>query len=155
LNPHNGNLHHQSAEAESLLDRRPFSDSKHSGCNTPTATASLAGVNLTSADHAALESRWIDPALAERAGLRRVDALADGEIIGRKSDDYAGILIPYCLPGSDQIREYRSRRDPPDLECDAAGNLKPRQKYLSPPGGCLCVWRDGLWSREATCRECR
>jgi len=26
------------------------------------------------------------------------------------------------------------RRDHPDLEYDSAGNLKPRQKYLSPPG---------------------
>ena len=26
------------------------------------------------------------------------------------------------------------RRDQPDLEYDSAGNLKPRQKYLSPPG---------------------
>src|SRR5262249_6620082 len=31
-------------------------------------------------------------------------------------------------------REYRLRRDEPDLEYDSAGNLKPRQKYLSPPG---------------------
>jgi len=155
LNPHNGNLQHQSAEAENLLGRRPFSDSKHSGCNTPSATASLAGVNLTLADHAALKSRWIDPALAERACQRCVDALAGGEIIGRKSGDYGGILIPYFSPGSVRVHEYCSRRDPSDLECDAAGNLKPRQKYLSPPGGCLCVWRDGLWSREATCRECR
>ena len=26
------------------------------------------------------------------------------------------------------------RRDQPDLEYDGAGNLKPRLKYLSPPG---------------------
>ena len=155
LNPHNGNLHHQSAEAENLLGRRPFSDSKHSGCNTPSTTASLAGVNLTSADHAALKSRWIDPALAERACQRCVDALAGGGIIGRKSGDYGGILIPCSLLGSDRVRECCSRRDPPNLECDAAGNLKPRRKYLIPPGGCLCVWRDGLPSRRATCRECR
>jgi hypothetical protein len=155
LNPHNGNLHHQSAEAENLLVCRPISDSKHSGCNTPSATASLAGVNLTSADHAALKSRWIDPALAERACQRCVDALAGGEIIRRKSGDCAGILIPYFLPGSDQIREYRLRRVHPDLECDAAGNLKPRQNYLSPQGYCLCVWRDGLRSRQAAYRECQ
>src|SRR5215472_15095205 len=28
----------------------------------------------------------------------------------------------------------RLRRDQPDLEYDSASNLKPRQKYLSPPG---------------------
>lgn len=155
LNHQNCKLHHQSAQADNLLNRRPCADSKHSGCNTLTATASMAGVNLTSADYAALESRWIDRALADRAGLRRVDALAGGEVIGRKSDDYGGILIPYSLLGSDRVRGHCSRRDPPDLECDAAGNLKPRQKYLIPPGGCLCVWRDGLRSRRATCRECQ
>ena len=56
------------------------------------------------------------------------------EIVGRRRGNYAGILIPYFLPGSDQVREYRLRRDQPDLEYDASGSLKPRQKYLSPPG---------------------
>ena len=70
----------------------------------------------------------------ERAQLRRADSLTGAEVIGRKSGTYAGILIPYFHPGSDHVREYRLRRDQPDLEYDAAGNLKPRQKYLSPPG---------------------
>src|SRR5258706_8576547 len=35
---------------------------------------------------------------------------------------------------SNQVREYRLRRDHPDLEYDFAGNLKVRQKYLSTPG---------------------
>jgi len=56
------------------------------------------------------------------------------EIVGRRGGNYAGIIIPYFLPGSDRVREYRLRRDQPDLEYDSAGNLKPRQKYLSPPG---------------------
>jgi hypothetical protein len=56
------------------------------------------------------------------------------EIIGRKSGNYAGILIPYFRPGEARVREYRLRRDQPDLEYDSVGNLKPRQKYLSPPG---------------------
>jgi hypothetical protein len=60
--------------------------------------------------------------------------LTGAEIVGRKSGNYAGIVIPYFHPGSDQVREYRLRRDHPDLEYDSAGNLKPRQKYLSPPG---------------------
>ena len=72
--------------------------------------------------------------MADRAGLRRVDSLTGGEIIGRKSGNYAGIVIPYFSPGSGHVREYRLRRDQPDLEYDSAGNLKPRQKYLSPPG---------------------
>jgi predicted P-loop ATPase len=92
------------------------------------------GSALTSADYSTLEARWIDRDLADRAGLRRVDSLTGGEVIGRKSGNYAGILIPYFRPGSDHVREYRLRRDQPDLEYDSAGNLKARQKYLSPPG---------------------
>ena len=63
-----------------------------------------------------------------------MDSLTGCEIVGRRGGNYAGILIPYCLPGSDRVREYWLRRDQPDLEYDAAGNLKPRQEYLSPPG---------------------
>ena len=100
----------------------------------PSSTSCPVGSDLTAADYAALESRWIDRALADRAGLRRVDSLTGGEVIGRKSGNYAGIIIPYHHPGSDHIRDYRLRRDHPDLEYDSAGNLKQRQKYLSPPG---------------------
>jgi hypothetical protein len=63
-----------------------------------------------------------------------VDSLTGGEIVGRRGGDYSGILIPYFHPGSDQVRDYRLRRDHPDLEYDACGNLKVRRKYLSPPG---------------------
>jgi len=81
-----------------------------------------------------LEVRWIDRRLALQAGLRRVDSLTGGEIVGRRSGNHAGIVIPYFHPGSHRVREYRLRRDHPDLEYDSTGNLKPRQKYLSPPG---------------------
>jgi hypothetical protein len=91
------------------------------------------GSELTPADHAALEARWIDPEWAMRAQLRRVDSLTAGEIVGRRGGDYSGILIPYFLPGSDQVRDYRLRRHP-DLEYDTGGSIKVRQKYLSPPG---------------------
>jgi hypothetical protein len=89
---------------------------------------------LTVQDFAALEARWIDRGLALQAGLRRVDSLTGGEIVGRNGGNYTGIVIPYFHPGSDQVREYRLRRDHPDLEYDSTGNLKSRQKYLSPPG---------------------
>jgi poly(3-hydroxybutyrate) depolymerase len=36
--------------------------------------------------------------------------------------------------GSDQVRGYRLRRDHPDIESDSVGNLKVRQKHLSPSG---------------------
>jgi hypothetical protein len=42
-----------------------------------------------------LEARWIDRRLALHAGLRRVDSLAGGEIVGRKGGNHAGIVIPY------------------------------------------------------------
>jgi hypothetical protein len=32
------------------------------------------------------------------------------------------------------VRDYRLRRDQPDLERDSTGQLKTKQKYLSPPG---------------------
>ena len=98
------------------------------------AACALVGSDLRPPRLCALEARWIDQCLADHAHLRRVDSMTGGEIVGRNSGNYAGILIPYFLPGSDQVREYRLRRDQPDLEYDSAGNLKPRQKYLSPPG---------------------
>jgi len=94
----------------------------------------VVGSDLTSQDFAALEARWIDHRLALQAGPRRVDSLTGGEMVGRKGGNHAGIIIPYFYPASGQVREYRLRRDHPELEYDSAGNLKPRQKYLSPPG---------------------
>jgi hypothetical protein len=98
------------------------------------STATAVGSDLASQDFADLEARWIDRRLALQAGIRRVDSLTGGEIVGRKGGNHAGIVIPYFHPGSDQVREYRLRRDHPELEYDSAGNLKRRQKYLSPPG---------------------
>src|SRR5215472_5627914 len=101
---------------------------------TISETAGVAGSELTASDYCALEARWIDRDLAKQARLRRVDSLTGCEIMGRKRGNYAGIIIPYFLPGSDHVREYRLRRDQPDLEYDSTGNLRPKQKYLSPPG---------------------
>jgi len=98
------------------------------------STSRIIGADLTLSDYAELDARWIDRSLALQVGLRRVDSLTGAEIVDRKSGNYSGIVIPYFHPGSDQVREYRLRRDHPDLEYDSAGNLKPRQKYLSPPG---------------------
>ena len=100
----------------------------------PGRIPNLIGSDLTESDHEALESRWIDRGLAVRAQLRRVNSLTGAEVMGRKSGDYAGLLIPYFRPESNQVREYRLRRDRPDVEYDFAGNLKVRQKYLSAPG---------------------
>ena len=136
VNSFNGSIHHIEPQTkdESVFGRESFGDLGHVPEGAPIAAPKLLGSDLTPADYAALESRWIDRGLAERAQLRRADSLTGAEVIGRKSGNYAGIIIPYFYPGSDQVREYRLRRDQPDLEYDAAGNLKPRQKYLSPPG---------------------
>ena len=132
----NGSIHHQDPQRK---DENALGVHAFVGCEQSTETikcrgAGLIGSGLTDADYAALESRWIDRGLADRARLRRVDALTGAEAIGRKSGDYSGLLIPYFHSESNQVREYRLRRDHPDLEYDFAGNLKVRQKYLSAPG---------------------
>ncbi len=100
----------------------------------PSIPSSLAGSELASADLLALEARWIDRHIAQAAFLRRVDSFTGAQLTGRKGGDYSGIAIPYFSPGSHQVREYRLRRDHPDLEAGANGELRVKQKYLSPPG---------------------
>jgi len=121
-------------ERESAFGTPPVVGAEHLRERQPVLVKILVGSDLTVADYTALEARWIDRQLADYAALRRVDSLTGGEIIGRKGGNYAGIIIPYFQPGDNQVREYRLRRDQPDLEYDSACNLKPRQKYLSPPG---------------------
>jgi len=91
----------------------------------------LRGGPLTRADYDALSARWIDRDTADRQFIRRVDCAAGAAIVGRKgrSGDYSGFLIPYVLPGDDHVRDFRLRRDHPDMESG-----KPRAKYVSPPG---------------------
>jgi len=136
LNSVNGSIHLPSAgrEAENAFQARPFVSPHPIAQVTDPSAPRVIGSDLTLSDCAGLEARWIDRSLAVEAGLRRVDSLSGAEIVGRKGGNHAGIVIPYFHPGSDQVREYRLRRDHPDLEYDSAGNLKTRQKYLSPPG---------------------
>jgi Domain of unknown function (DUF3854) len=91
------------------------------------------GSELIPKDYVALEARWINRELADSAQLRRVDSLSGREIIGRKSGNMAGLLIPYAHPISKQITEYCVRRDEPDLE-NHNGKQKETGKYLIPPG---------------------
>jgi len=93
------------------------------------------GSALTDADYANLAKRWIDRGLAEAAGIRRVDSYNGAQFIGRRNNgSYAGLLIPYIPPGESRVREWRLRRDHPDIEQAADGNLKEHGKYMSPPG---------------------
>lgn len=90
---------------------------------------------LTEADLENLSASFIPPELAQAAGLFRVDRHEGALIVGRNGKaDYSGIVFPYVLPGSDRPREYRLRRDRPDLEQRPDGTLKQMRKYLSPPG---------------------
>jgi hypothetical protein len=90
---------------------------------------------LTVADLQALQKEsWIDAATAERWGLYRVNTHEGADLIGRIDPaDYAGIVFPAWRPGESSPREYFLRRDHPELEMHN-GTLKPRQKYLAPPG---------------------
>jgi hypothetical protein len=98
----------------------------------------LTGEPLTSDDLKALAARWIDPVTAHAQLLRRVISWEGAKLVGAHSshdDDYVGIAIPYLWPGEDYIREYRLRRDYPEIE-----NGKPRRKYVSPPGRCNLLY---------------
>jgi len=136
LNSLNGSIHHLGLQ---IKDENAFSGPRLiGGEQSPEAivdsSAEPLGSELNATDYSALAARWIDRVAAEPAQLRRVDSLTGGEIVGRRNGNCAGILIPYFHPGSNRVRDYRLRRDQPDLEYDSAGQLKPRQKYLSPPG---------------------
>jgi len=99
------------------------------------ARARLPGVDLTPADLAALSQCGIPEDLARTAMLRRVDSATGSALMGRNgSGDYSGLVFPYFWPGDDRVREYRLRRDRPEVEIRADGTTKPRGKYLSPPG---------------------
>lgn len=91
---------------------------------------------LTPSDMQKLASSYITPELAEAAGITRVDSPTGAEYVARKpsaKNNYAGLIIPYFWPGDSRPREYRLRRDNPDLEQTPEG-LKEKGKYLSPPG---------------------
>jgi hypothetical protein len=96
----------------------------------------LPGSELQPNDLEKLAACGISPELARQALLRRVTSQEGARLIGRNgAADYAGITFPCVWPGDgDHIREYRLRRDHPELELQPDGTLKERNKYLSPPG---------------------
>lgn len=95
---------------------------------------SLPGTTPTESDLTNLESSWIHAELAQQALIRRVDGVTGAELVGKKpADNCAGLLFPYVWPGEDRVREYRLRRDAPDIRYE--GSVKKEVgKYLSPPG---------------------
>lgn len=95
---------------------------------------SLFGGPLTEADYQQLEARWLTRELADEARIRRVDSATGLQLMGKKKGDFSGLLIPYLHVGTNNVREYRLRRDNPEYEYNSAGKLKPVAKYVSPPG---------------------
>ena len=135
MNLYDHSLHQNPINKEEKNGHRA---SFHSTCpaasNSGYPWSGLPGSELTPTDFAGLEARWIDQDLALSAQLRRVDSATGAAMVGRKGADYSGIAIPYILPGTNAVREYRLRRDHPEMEIDSQGRVKPRQKDLSPPG---------------------
>jgi P4 family phage/plasmid primase-like protien len=94
----------------------------------------LPGTPLRQSDLDHLSRSGIDAAAAMRAYLRRVDSATGADIVCRNGPgDFSGIAIPYMCPRTNRVRDYRLRRDRPEMEW-SHGELKPRGKYLSPPG---------------------
>jgi hypothetical protein len=88
---------------------------------------------LTASDLTGLQSRWISEEYARLARLARVDFTTGADLIrGNGNKNYQGISIPNCWPGQNYPREYRLRRDYPDI-VDEGGVKKKKNKYLSPP----------------------
>jgi hypothetical protein len=106
----------------------------------------VAGSQLTAADIVAPEARWIDRELTSAARLRRVDSLTGAEPVGRKGGDYSGIAIPYFLPGASDVREYRLRRDHPEMEINAQGSRRERSSPVPRQGRAR---RNNMWSTAA------
>src|SRR5437868_7196227 len=94
----------------------------------------LPGTVLTQHDIVKLESSYITLDLAKQSLLRRVDSAEGAWLMGRNGKaDYSGIVLPYFWPGDPAVREYRLRRDHPDLVLQQDGSHKEANKYLSPP----------------------
>ena len=71
---------------------------------------------LTDQDYRMLARSWISQELADAAGIKRVSSFEGGQIIGRNgSANYAGLIFPYVWPGETNARDFRLRRDSPEL----------------------------------------
>lgn len=114
---------------------------------------------LTEEDFKLLSASFISPDLARAARIFRVDSPDGAEIAGRNGNaDYSGIAFPYYLPGNPYPREYRLRRDNPDLERGSDGEIKQKAKYVSPPGRRNCLYfvpaTDASWLADTNLPIC-
>ena len=95
----------------------------------------IRGTPLRESDYESLLQSWIDRESAGKALLRRVTSIEGAEIVGQKDGhDYSGIIFPNIWPGDEYVREYRLRRDSPDIRYDKGMIRKPERKYMGPPG---------------------
>src|SRR5947209_4270127 len=122
-----------------LLSARVPPASSPAWCGAPFGEGGSASVDarseITAQDFALFARCYITREGTEQARLFRVDTHEGARLVGRNGGgDYAGIVFPYYWPGSDSPREYRLRRDKPELEQKPDGALKEKNKYLSPPG---------------------
>ena len=103
-----------------------------------TDTSKINSNSLTDDDVQTFERSFIPCDLAIDAGIKRVDSIRGAELVGRESrggSDYSGLIFPYFWPGDSCPRDYRLRRDHPDLEASTnGGQPKAKGRYLSPPG---------------------
>jgi hypothetical protein len=94
--------------------------------------------NLLETDYQKLQQGFLSREIIAEAKVRRVDDIEGAELVGRRanaSQNYAGLIFPYYLPADYQNpREFRLRRDTPDLEQSTSGEIKEKSKYLSTPG---------------------
>jgi hypothetical protein len=95
----------------------------------------LPRAQLSGEDYAALERSFITREIAEAAALRRVTDVEGRELVaaGSRKGKFSGVLFPYLEPGNGRVREFRLRRDFPDLE-DRDGKVREKRKYVAPPG---------------------
>lgn len=90
---------------------------------------------LTPRDIETLRQSFIPLEIALEACIYRVSSEEGASIVGRKNNNsYSGIIFPYRYPGCTNARDYRLRRDTPDIEYDATGKAKEKAKYLGSPG---------------------
>ena len=95
----------------------------------------MVGDPLTPQDLKLLARSWITSDFAEQAGIRRVNSVTGGQVVGRNGrGDYSGLVFPYVWPGETRPRAYRIRRDSPDFEQRSDGSLRAKAKYLAEQG---------------------
>jgi uncharacterized protein (DUF927 family) len=115
--------------------RRDGEETLNSSTKLQTHHQNLCGGPLSALDYKCLKQRWISKEYADGALLRRVDPLEGAELVGRqgKPGNHAGIAIPYIDPANGWVRDYRLRRDHPEISTED-GRAKEIRKYMSPPG---------------------